>query len=157
MVMKERATPKPTHILIRGSYEHPGEEVERNTPAFLPPLKQKDGIYTRMDLAEWLVDPQAPADGARGRESILATIFWRRAGEDVGRFRAQGEWPSHPELLDALALSFIESGWDVKHLVRAIVLSNTYRQSSDATPEEYATTRRIACWPEVHAIAWMPK
>ncbi len=139
MVMKERATPKPTHVLIRGAYDAPGEEVERNTPAFLPPLQQKDGIYTRMDLAEWLVDGQHPLTAR-----VAVNRFWQqffgvglvKTSEDFG---AQGEWPSHPKLLDELALSFIESGWDVKQLVRAIVLSNTYRQSSDATPAEYAS------------------
>lgn len=138
MVMKERATPKPTHILIRGSYEHPGEQVQRNTPAFLPPLKKKEGYYTRMDLAEWLVDPQHPLT-----PRVAVNRFWQqffgvglvKTSEDFGH---QGERPSHPELLDELAVSFVESGWDVKKLVRAIVLSKTYRQSSDAEPEEFA-------------------
>ena len=137
MVMKERATPKKTHVLVRGAYDHPGEVVERNTPAFLPPLKKKDGVYDRMDLAEWLVAPNHPL-------TVRVTVnrFWQqffgvglvKTAEDFG---AQGEWPSHPELLDRLARNFIESGWDVKKLVRSIVLSKTYRQSSDASSEEY--------------------
>jgi hypothetical protein len=139
MVMKERATPKPTHMLIRGAYDAPGEIVERNTPAFLPPLKQKDGIYTRMDLAEWLVDRKHPLTAR-----VAVNRFWQqffgvglvKTSEDFG---AQGEWPSHPKLLDELALSFMESGWDVKRLVRSIVVSKTYRQSSDARREEYAS------------------
>jgi len=138
MVMKERATPKPTHILIRGSYEHPGERVQRNTPAFLPPLKEKEGYYTRMDLAEWLVDPGHPLTAR-----VAVNRFWQqffgvglvKTSDDFGH---QGERPSHPELLDALAIRFVESGWDVKQLLRAIVLSKTYRQSSDAAPEEFA-------------------
>ena len=137
MVMKDRATPKPTHLLIRGAYDSPGEKVERNTPAFLPPLKKKEGFYTRMDLAQWLVDPQHPLTAR-----VAVNRFWQqffgvglvKTAEDFG---ARGEWPSHPELLDALAASFVESGWDVKKLVRAIVLSKTYRQSSDAKPEEF--------------------
>ncbi len=139
MVMRERPTPRPTYILIRGSYEHPGEEVQRNTPAFLPPLKEKDGVYTRMDLAEWLVDPRHPLTAR-----VAVNHFWQqlfgvglvKTSEDFGH---QGEWPSHPELLDELAVSFVVSGWDVKKLVRAIVMSKTYRQRSDATPEEYAS------------------
>jgi len=138
MVMRERPTPRPTHVLVRGAYDHPGEKVQRNTPAFLPPLKQKDGVPTRMDLAEWLVDPQHPLTAR-----VAVNRFWQqffgvglvKTAEDFG---AQGDWPSHPELLDELALSFVESGWDVKRLVRAIVLSKTYRQSSDAKPEEFA-------------------
>jgi hypothetical protein len=138
MVMKERSAPKPTYLLIQGSYENAGEQVQRNTPAFLPPLKQKDGDYTRMDLAEWLVDPQHPLTAR-----VAVNRFWQqffgvglvKTSDDFGR---QGELPSHPQLLDVLAVSFVESGWDVKQLVRAIVLSLTYRQSSDAGPEEYA-------------------
>jgi len=138
MVMKERPTPKPTHVLVRGSYEHPGEKVQRNTPAFLPPLKKKEGHYTRMDLAEWLVDPGHPLTAR-----VTVNRFWQqffgvglvKTSEDFGH---QGERPSHPRLLDELAVSFVESGWDVKKLVRAIVLSKTYRQSSSATPEEFA-------------------
>ncbi len=141
MVMKERSTPKPTFMLIRGSYEHPGEEVQRNTPAFLPPLKPKDGTYTRMDLAEWLVDPQHPLTAR-----VAVNRFWQqffgvglvKTSEDFG---TRGEWPSHPELLDELAVSFVESGWDVKALARAMVLSKTYRQSSDAAPDEFVRDR----------------
>lgn len=139
MVMKERTTPKPTRLLIRGAYDAPGDLVERNTPAFLPPLAERDGVYTRMDLAEWLVDRKHPLTAR-----VAVNRFWQqffgvglvKTSEDFG---AQGEWPSHPVLLDELALTFIESGWDVKQLVRAIVMSKTYRQSSDATREEFVS------------------
>lgn len=139
MVMKERATPKDTFVLVRGAYENPGDKVQRNTPAFLPPLKKKEGAYTRMDLAEWLVDRKHPLTAR-----VAVNRFWQqffgvglvKTSEDFGH---QGESPSHPELLDALAVNFIESGWDVKQLVRAIVMSKTYRQSSDATPAEFAS------------------
>jgi len=147
MVMKEKASPLPTHILIRGAYDAPGDTVERNTPAFLPPMKKRDGAYSRMDLAEWLVDPQHPLTAR-----VAVNRFWQqffgvglvKTSEDFG---AQGEWPSHPELLDDLAVQFIESGWDVKTLVREIVLSKTYRQSSDATAGEFKKdpeNRRLA-------------
>lgn len=137
MVMKDRDTPRPTFLLIRGAYDQPGEEVCRDTPAFLPPLPAKEGDYTRMDLAEWLVDPQHPLTAR-----VAVNRFWQqffgvglvKTSEDFG---AQGELPSHPELLDRLAVHFVETGWDVKALVRAIVMSRTYRQSSDASPEEY--------------------
>ena len=137
MVMKERAELKPTFLLMQGSYEQPGEQVERNTPAFLPPLPEKDGSYTRMDLAEWLVDSEHPLTAR-----VAVNRFWQqffgvglvKTAEDFG---AQGELPSHPELLDHLALRFVESGWNVKQFVRAIVLSATYRQQSDATATEH--------------------
>lgn len=136
MVMKEREEPRPSHILIRGAYDNPGEVVERNTPSFLPPL-EKDGLKTRMDLAEWLVDPVNPLSAR-----VAVNRFWQqffgvglvKTSEDFG---AQGEWPSHPELLDHLALEFVKSGWDIKMMVRSLVLSETYQQQSDAPREEF--------------------
>jgi hypothetical protein len=137
MVMKERADPRPAHILIRGAYDNPGERVERDTPAFLPPMKEKEGQKTRMDLAEWFVASDHPLTAR-----VAVNRFWQqlfgvglvKTSEDFG---AQGEWPSHPELLDYLAVSFIESGWDVKALVKQIVMSETYKQASAAAPEEF--------------------
>jgi hypothetical protein len=137
MVMKERATPKPTHVLIRGAYDNPGEKINRNTPAFLPPLKEKDGVYNRMDLAEWLVDSKHPLTARVTVNRLWQQLFGVGLVKTAENFGAQGEWPSHPDLLDALAVSFVESNWDVKKLVRTIVMSKTYRQSSDAKPEQY--------------------
>ena len=137
MIMKERSQARQTFVLERGSYEHPGEKVERNTPRFLPPLKEKGKSYTRMDLAEWLVDPLHPLTAR-----VAVNRFWQRffgsglvkTSEDFGY---QGDWPSHPRVLDSLTISFVESGWDVKALLRQIVLSRTYRQSSDAAAKDY--------------------
>ncbi len=139
MVMRDRATPKETHILVRGAYDAPGEKVERNVPAFLPPLKKKDGFYTRMDLAEWLIQPEHPLTARVAVNRFWQQFFGVGLVKTSHDFGAQGEWPSHPELLDELALSFRESGWDVKKLVRAMVLSKTYRQSSDAKPQEFVS------------------
>ena len=138
-VMKERAEVRPAHILIRGIYDQPGEQVERDTPAFLPSMKRKDGLRTRADFAEWLVDPSNPLTAR-----VTVNRFWQQffgigivtTSENFG---TQGEWPSHPDLLDHLAFEFVDSGWDVKKLVRDIVLSETYKQSSKATPESYAS------------------
>jgi hypothetical protein len=110
MVMKEKAEPRPAHILLRGAYDNPGERVERNTPAFLPPLKTKEATPTRMDLAEWFVSPEHPLTAR-----VAVNRFWQqlfgigivKTSEDFG---AQGEWPSHPELLDYLTVSFVEHG-----------------------------------------------
>ncbi|MCA8969663.1 MAG: PSD1 domain-containing protein [Planctomycetes bacterium] len=137
MIMKERSEPRPAHILIRGQYDKPGAEVARNTPAFLPPLPPSEGVPTRMDLARWLVSPQHPLTARAFVNRVWQQFFGVgvvKTSEDLG---TQGEWPSHPELLDHLAVSFVESGWDVKALVRRIVLSQTYRQSSVATPDAY--------------------
>ena len=137
MVMKDRDEPRPTHLLMRGAYDAPGELVERNTPAFLPPLEKKEGIYTRMDLAQWLVAKTHPLTAR-----VAVNRFWQqffgvglvKTSEDFG---ARGEWPSHPKLLDDLSIRFMESAWDVKTLVRAIVRSKTYRQASDGMPAEF--------------------
>ena len=139
MVMKERDKVRPTHMLIRGAYDNPGEAVERDTPAFLPPLKPaSDDVATRMDLANWFVRSDHPLTAR-----VAVNRFWQqlfgtgifKTAEDLG---AQGDWPSHPDLLNYLASSFIENGWDVKALMREMVLSETYRQRNDAAPQAYA-------------------
>jgi len=137
MVMKERKQVRPTHIRIRGEYDAPGELVTRNTPEFLPPLKKGGETASRMDLAEWFVQPDNPLTAR-----VAVNRFWQqffgtglvKTSEDIG---AQGEVPSHPELLDHLTVSFIESGWDMKALVKQIVLSRTYRQSSVSKLEQF--------------------
>lgn len=137
MVMKEREDIRPAYLLIRGQYDEPGEEIARNTPKFLPALEKKEAIATRMDLAEWMVDSRNPLTAR-----VAVNRFWQqffgvglvKTSEDFG---AQGEVPSHPELLDYLAVSFVNSGWDTKALLRQIVRSKTYRQSSGATPEQF--------------------
>jgi hypothetical protein len=137
MHMDEMDPPRETTMLIRGAYDAPGEKVERNTPAFLPSLKKKDGMYTRMDLAEWLVDPGHPLTARVAVNRIWQQFFGVGIVKTSENFGAQGEWPSHLELLDELALSFVESDWNVKKLIRNIVLSKTYRQSSAAEPSDY--------------------
>jgi len=142
LVMKEREEPRPAHILIRGEYDQPGEQVERNTPGFLPPLATSAERKTRMDLAEWLVDSTNPLTAR-----VTVNRFWQqlfgvglvKTSEDFG---AQGEMPSHPELLDYLTLEFIQSGWDVKSLMRSLVLSDTYQQSSQAERDQYLSDPR---------------
>jgi len=138
MVMKERKDIRPTHIRIRGEYDAPGELVTRNTPEFLPALKKAGENASRMDLAEWFVQPGNPLTAR-----VAANRFWQqffgvglvKTSEDLG---AQGEVPSHPELLDHLAVSFVESGWKVKALIKQIVLTKTYRQSSVSKTEHFA-------------------
>lgn len=130
LVMKERSEIRPAHILVRGNYDQPGEMVQRDTPAFLPPMEESDAPRTRLHLARWLVAPSNPLTAR-----VAVNRFWQqifgvglvKTSEDFG---AQGEPPSHPKLLDHLTVRFVESGWDVKSLMRYIVLSQTYRQSS---------------------------
>ncbi len=137
LVMKERSDVRPAYILKRGAYDQPGEEVSRNTPAFLPPLKSSGSMKSRLDLAQWVTDKRHPLTAR-----VTVNRFWQqlfgvglvKTSEDFG---AQGEFPSHPELLDDLTNTFVDSNWDVKSLVQSIVLSNTYQQSSRVSPTEY--------------------
>jgi hypothetical protein len=137
LVMKERADVRPAYVLKRGAYDQPAEEVSRDTPAFLPPIKSNGPLKTRLDLARWVTDKQHPL-----MARVTVNRFWQqffgvglvKTSHDFG---AQGQYPSHPELLDDLANQFVDSAWDVKALVRSIVLSSTYQQSSRVSPEEY--------------------
>ncbi|MCW5981386.1 MAG: DUF1553 domain-containing protein [Bryobacteraceae bacterium] len=134
MVMAERPVPNETHLLVRGAYDKPGEKVEPGLPAVLPPLPA-GAPNNRLGFAMWLVDPSNPLTAR-----VAVNRFWQayfgvglvKTTEDFG---AQGEWPSHPELLDWLATEFVRTGWDVKALQKLIVTSATYRQSSRVTPE----------------------
>ena len=137
MVMRERKTVRKTFLRKRGQYDDPGEEVARNTPAFLPPMKKKGETATRMDLAEWFVDRRNPLTARAAVNRFWQQFFGVglvKTSEDLG---SQGEPPSHPELIDYLAASFLDSGWDIKALVKEIVMSKTYRQSSVASPAEF--------------------
>ena len=128
--------PRDTHILDRGAYDHPGEKVTADGPAILPPLHGPDGkAKTRLELARWLVDPTHPLTSR-----VIVNRYWQmifgtglvKTAEDFG---AQGEYPSHPELLDWLAADFVEHGWDLRRFLKQIVMSETYAQSSAATPD----------------------
>ncbi|MDC0307158.1 DUF1553 domain-containing protein [bacterium] len=140
MIMKERDEIRPAHIMIRGAYDDLGEQVERGTPAFLPAMADvSDRQSNRMDLANWFVSKDHPLTAR-----VAVNRFWQqlfgvgivKTSEDIG---AQGEWPSHPDLLNHLAARFVTSGWDVKALIKEMVMSTTYQQSSRATPQEYET------------------
>ncbi|HWE01538.1 MAG TPA: DUF1553 domain-containing protein [Tepidisphaeraceae bacterium] len=132
MVMEEMEKPRDTFIKIRGQYDHNGEQVFANTPRFLPPLPKSpaDGKrYTRLDLANWLVSPDHPLVARVEINRLWATVFGTGIVKTVDDFGSQGEWPSHPELLDWLAADFM-SDWNIKRAVRQMVISSTYRQSS---------------------------
>jgi hypothetical protein len=134
MVMEEMAKPRETFILERGEYDKPGEKVTAATPAVLPAMAA-DLPRNRLGLAKWLVSAENPLTAR-----VVVNRFWQqlfgtglvKTSEDFG---AQGESPSHPELLDWLASEFIRSGWDVKQLMRLIVSSATYRQQSQLSLE----------------------
>ena len=137
LVMKERPDVRPAYILKRGAYDQPGEVVSRNTPAFLPPLESKGELKTRLDLARWVTDKQHPLTARVTANRIWQQFFGVGLVKTSEDFGAQGEYPSHPELLDDLTNTFTDSDWNVKSLVRSIVLSRTYQQSSSVSPAEF--------------------
>jgi hypothetical protein len=134
MVMQESAPPKDTFLLIRGSYDRPGEKVSRGVPEVLPPLPP-DAPKNRLGLAQWLVSESNPLTARVAVNRFWQMYFGTGIVKTVEDFGSQGEWPSHPELLDWLASEFVRSGWNVKQLQKTIVMSATYRQSSVVTPE----------------------
>ena len=134
MVMEERADVRPTHVLFRGSFDAPRERVEPGLPSALPPLPA--GLpNNRLGLARWLTDPSHPLTARVTVNRFWQMLFGRGIVATVEDFGSQGAAPSHPGLLDWLAAEFVESGWDVKGLLRTIVTSATYRQSSQVSPE----------------------
>jgi hypothetical protein len=133
MVMEERKEPRTTHLLRRGQYDQPGDIVSAGTPEKLPGLP--GGAHTRLDLARWLVSPQNPLTARVAVNRLWQQFFGTGLVRTAENFGTQGEPPSHPELLDWLAVQFRASGWDVKAFVRELVLSETYRQSSACSPE----------------------
>jgi hypothetical protein len=133
MVMQERKKPRDTHVLIRGQYDKKGERVTAGVPAVLPSLPR--GVNpNRLAFARWLVDRSNPLTARVAVNRFWQTYFGTGLVKTAEDFGAQGEWPSHPGLLDWLATEFLRTGWDVKALQKTIVLSATYRQSSRVTP-----------------------
>jgi hypothetical protein len=130
------AKPREIRILPRGNWmDKTGERVEPHPPHFLPVSDALPGKGTRLELAHWLVSPENPLTARTYVNRLWARFFGNGISGTVEDLGSQGRWPTHPELLDWLASEFVESGWDVKHLVRTIVLSDTYAQSSVSTPE----------------------
>lgn len=139
LVMKEREEPRQTHVHVRGNFLEKGPEVSAGVPEALGPLPG-DQAANRLALARWLVSPENPLTAR-----VTVNRFWERVfgtgivktSEDFGK---QGEAPSHPELLDWLACEFMSSGadhpaWDMKHILKLMVMSATYRQSAAADAE----------------------
>jgi Protein of unknown function (DUF1553)/Protein of unknown function (DUF1549)/Planctomycete cytochrome C len=128
--------PRIVRILPRGNWlDDSGEIVLSAVPAFLPPLEVQGRRPNRLDLARWLVDRQNPLVARVYVNRLWTMLFGQGIVKTSEDFGSQGAAPSHPELLDWLAVEFIESGWNVKHLVKLIVMSAAYRQSSNVSPE----------------------
>lgn len=133
LVFKERADIKPAYILTRGEYEQRGKEVSRATPSVLPPLP-KSAPVNRLGFAQWLTDRSHPLTARVAVNRIWQQMFGTgivRTSEDFG---SQGEQPSHPQLLDWLAVQFMDEGWDVKQTMKRMVMSAVYQQSTNLNP-----------------------
>jgi hypothetical protein len=129
MVMQEMAKPRPTHLLIRGAYDRLGDKVRADTPAALPKMP-KGAPRNRLGFARWLMDSSHPLTARVTVNQFWQMYIGKGIVKTVEDFGSQGAWPSHPRLLDWLAMEFVKSGWDVKALQKLIVTSATYRQSS---------------------------
>lgn len=164
MVMEDQPQPRKTFRLERGLYNKPGDEVTAAVPASLPPLPaavvsgESAAQPNRLSLAQWLVSPEQPLT-----PRVTVNRFWQqffgiglvKTTEDFG---VQGEMPKHLELLDWLAADFRDSGWDTKRLVRQIVTSHAYRQSSKVSAElleKDPDNRLLARGPRMRMPSWM--
>ena len=137
LVMEDRKEPRAAHILERGQYTEKRDKVESRVPEWILPAAA-DAPPNRLGLAQWIVNSKHPLTAR-----VTVNRFWQhyfgtglvRTSEDFG---VQGEQPSHPQLLDWLAVDFTESGWDMKRCHKMLVTSATYQQSSRVTPEKFA-------------------
>ena len=135
MVMDIANQPRDTFMLARGQYDQPTTKVTPGTPASLPPLPA-DAPMNRLGLAQWLVQTDHPLTARVAVNRLWQLFFGVGLVGTSADFGSQGEPPSHPELLDWLSVEFVENGWNTKAMVKQIVMSATYRQSSQVTPEQ---------------------
>jgi Protein of unknown function (DUF1553)/Protein of unknown function (DUF1549)/Planctomycete cytochrome C len=135
MVMAQMDKPRDTFILTRGQYNMHEDKVQPGVPAKLTPPLPETAPPNRLSLARWLTDPDQPLTARVTVNRFWAMVFGIGIVKTANDFGSQGEWPSHPDLLDWLATEFVQSGWNVKHMMRLMVTSATYRQTSRVTPE----------------------
>jgi hypothetical protein len=135
LVSWERPSITYAHVLTRGVYSARAERVEANTPHYLPPLPAWMP-HNRLALAKWTVSPDNPLTARVTVNRMWYELFGTGLVETTEDFGIMGQRPSHPELLDWLAVEFRESGWDIKHMYKLMVMSAVYRQSSKSTPDQ---------------------
>ncbi len=146
-VFRDLPQPRESFVMLRGQYDQPGEKVEPDTPAIFPPLQKEGSRATRLDLAKWLVAPENPLTARVAVNRFWQQMFGTGLVESSHDFGTQGDLPTHPELLDWLALWFQENEWDVKRLARLMLTSSAFRQRSFAAPELWQSdpgNRRLA-------------
>ncbi len=136
MVMQEMEKPRDTFIKVRGQYDADGDKVMPGTPGFLPPIakREDDKQLSRLDLAQWLVSRDHPLTSRVTVNRWWAVLFGNGIVKTLNDFGSQGEQPTHPELLDWLAADFVRD-WDTKRVIKQIVMSATYQQTSRTSAE----------------------
>ena len=132
LVMEERKTPRGAYVLERGQYDQRREKVEPSTPAFLPEFP-KDAPKNRLGFARWLLLKDHPLTSRVTINRIWQRFFGTGIVKTAEDFGSQGEWPSHPQLLDHLAYKFMNEGWNVKGMIKYILMSDAYKQDSSIT------------------------
>ncbi|MCA9025645.1 MAG: DUF1553 domain-containing protein [Planctomycetaceae bacterium] len=135
-VVSKSVAPREIRILPRGNWmDDSGDIVEPSIPAFLGDLNIRERRATRLDLANWLCESENPLTSRVMVNRLWSLLFGRGICQSVDDLGGQGTFPSNPDLLDWLAVEFVESGWDIKYLIRTIVMSNAYQRSSRPIPE----------------------
>jgi hypothetical protein len=151
MVMKDSMGIRPTQLLRRGNYDQPADTVDMNTPTSILSFNTKKFEKNRLGLAKWMIDPKNPLTARVFVNRIWNEFFGKGLVKTVGDFGMQGELPSHPELLDWMSVDFMEQGWDIKRLVKMIVTSTTYRQSTKRS------TDKLQRDPENKYLSYYPR
>ena len=137
MVMQDSSDIRKTRVLRRGAYDQPSDTVDMATPASVLTFNTKKFEKNRLGLTKWMLDAQNPLTARVYVNRVWNELFGRGLVKTTGDFGMQGELPSHPELLDWLAVEFRESGWDIKKLVKLIVTSSTYKQTTKRSQKVY--------------------
>jgi len=147
LIWRESAEPRPAHLLKRGQYDQPGHAVKRRTPVALPPM-DADHSQNRLGFAQWLFNPAHPLTARVTVNRLWQQLFGTGLVKTAEDFGSQGEPPSHPELLDWLATTFREDGWDMQAMMKRLVMSKTYRQSSVISHHPLESGRDLESAPE---------
>jgi hypothetical protein len=134
MVMQDAKETRQAYVLKRGAYDAPGDKVSANTPVFLNPMRP-EWPRNRLGLARWIVDRENPLTARASVNRLWAMLFGVGLVKTVEDFGSQGEWPVNQDLLDWLAVEFMDSGWSVKHMLKTMVMSAAYQQSSRVSRE----------------------
>ena len=154
MVLAERKEPRDTHVLLRGVWDKKGPVVKRDVPAAIAPWPE--GLSRdRLGLARWLTSQENPLTARVLVNHVWQMFFGAGLVRTADDFGLQGQRPTHPELLDWLAVDLMENGWDLKHLIRQIVTSETYQQSSDQKDAFDPSNLLLSRGPRFRLPAWM--